>query len=290
MAEDFPICINLGLGHFTSAYITHVNEVVTVASVESSQEWKDFFLDTLPFKRSYEEKKKHANQQCVEAAVSSALSSILQATEEKLGLPVAITVISYPSHFQSSPYLSTLLRIAIKTYPEDLVTGYQVLLHLYSIKIAYSLNTSEAVGYGPGLDLDEYNSCSSMLTIRTKELADLKVRFKKLLDEQYQDNRCCQTHPEDFRFIIFSGEALPSEFLKIRDAVIEVVPAFSDKCRDEIDPHWVAAIGAAEQAKEYVLNPPVRRIGGMTEEGRKQVEEQDDEFRRLRNEMMSLEG
>lgn len=121
-----------------------------------------------------------------------------------------------------------------------------------------------------------------MIALQIEELAELKVRFKKLLDEQYQDNRRCQTHPKDFRFIIFSGEALPSEFLKIRDAVIEVVPAFSDKCRDEIDPHWVAAIGAAEQAKEYVLNPPVRRIGGMTEEGRKQAEERDDEFRRLR--------
>jgi hypothetical protein len=38
----------------TSAYITGTNEVVTVASVEPSQAWNYFFLDTLKPKRTRE--------------------------------------------------------------------------------------------------------------------------------------------------------------------------------------------------------------------------------------------
>lgn len=38
----------------TSAYITVAKEVVTVAAVEASPEWKNFFLDTLRVNRTYE--------------------------------------------------------------------------------------------------------------------------------------------------------------------------------------------------------------------------------------------
>ena len=87
----------------------------------------------------------------------------------------------------------------------------------------------------------------------------MKRRFQNLLDEQIRDNSYVNTSSEDFRFIIFSGGANSSEFQKIRRAVIDVVPDFSDRFMDSIDPFWVSAVGAARCAKEFAINPPDSR-------------------------------
>lgn len=85
----------------------------------------------------------------------------------------------------------------------------------------------------------------------------MKTRFRDLLDTQARADSGCPTQLEDYRCIVFSGEAATSEFGKIRVAVTEVVPDFIDKFRDFIDPKWVGAFGAARLAKENALNPPV---------------------------------
>ena len=67
------------------------------------------------------------------------------------------------------------------------------------------------------------------------------------------------TRLKDFRFIIFSGEAMPSEFDKVRQVITELIPEFTDRFRDTVDPFWVGAIGAARCAKEFAINPPNSR-------------------------------
>ncbi|KUJ21733.1 uncharacterized protein LY89DRAFT_381948 [Mollisia scopiformis] len=302
MEQDFPIGVNLGPSHITSSYLNVGNNVVNVVSIESEQAWNELFLDTLRVKRDYEEKKTHANENCVKETIVSTLAQIQKATEEKLGRPAQIKVIGYPEHFKSTPYVSTLARIAIREYPE-VTTPYQVRPYLDCVRMAYGLNTSEALGYGLSLDLDEYNSLLlhvdyqkdflevSIMSVTehvdnrerilcidkfggsgndksatSEELAELKDRFQKLLEEQIRDNQYCQTQPEDFRLIIFSGSAPASEFQRIREAIVEIVPNFSERFRDEIDPFWVGARGAAQNAREYTINPPVKRIGHWTEE------------------------
>lgn len=84
----------------------------------------------------------------------------------------------------------------------------------------------------------------------------MKDRFKTLVDDQIRDDKFCQTQLEDFRFIIFSGEAKPSEFRKIREAVVEVIPEFENRFLHDIDPFWVGAVGIAKWAKKATLDPP----------------------------------
>jgi len=82
-----------------------------------------------------------------------------------------------------------------------------------------------------------------------------------MLDEQIRDNSCVQTKPEDFRFILFSGEAGLSEFQKIREAIVEVVPKFFDRFpKDPINTFWVGAVGAGRQAKDFSIKQPVTQL------------------------------
>jgi len=46
---------------------------------------------------------------------------------------------------------------AIKAYPE-IKDVMQVVPYLNCVRLAYGLNTPEALGYAPGADLDDYNS------------------------------------------------------------------------------------------------------------------------------------
>lgn len=78
----------------------------------------------------------------------------------------------------------------------------------------------------------------------------MKTQFQTLVDDQIRNNKYYQTQPEDFRFIIFSGDASTSEFEKIRAAIKEVIPEFLNIIKNSIDPAWVAAIGSARRWKE----------------------------------------
>lgn len=87
----------------------------------------------------------------------------------------------------------------------------------------------------------------------------MKTRLRTLLDDQARGDGSCPTQLEDYRRIVFSGEAAASEFGKIRVAVTDVVPDFADRFLDSIDPLWVSAIGAARLARENTLHPPVSK-------------------------------
>jgi hypothetical protein len=317
----------------TSAYITRTNEVVQAASIEASPAWKAFYLDTLRVKRSFgyvesiglenttdgetSEQQKHAKEKDVEELISSTLSEVRKATEKYLGRPVEINSISYPEHFKGVPYVEAIAWTAIKVYPE-IIDVMQVSPYLNCVRLAYGLNTAEALRYPPGTDIEETNNLllhfdyqneflevsimdvtvdvdlrvrffridgfggsERRVSVRScirpslyrpnisqpEDLADLKTRFQALLDEQIADNKYSQTQPEDFRFIIFSGEGAPPEFLKISQVIAEVAPEIASRIRLSIDPFWVGAVGAARRAKEFAIKQPVTHIDYQMADG-----------------------
>ncbi|KUJ21735.1 uncharacterized protein LY89DRAFT_778119 [Mollisia scopiformis] len=291
MAKNFPIGISLGLDHLTSACITHDNQSLPVACVKSSNVWKKFFLDTLRVKRSSEEQREYLEKEGAADIITSALSEIQKATEARIGKALTIEVVCYPEHFRHDDYAAFLARTVYREYPM-VKNSAQLKSYLYCASLAYGLNTSEALGYDPGFDIEDSNSLLIYFDYQTEflevsivgvakyyhvrerwfriegfggtdniasdeEIVDMKARFRDLLDAQALDHGCGPTQLEDYRRIVFSGEAVASEFEKIRIAVTKVVPDFIDGFRDFIDPQWVSAFGAARMAKENTLNPPV---------------------------------
>lgn len=61
----------------------------------------------------------------------------------------------------------------------------------------------------------------------------------------------------NFKRITFSGDAPPSEFQKIREAIIKAVPEFSDHFVENVEPRWAGAVGAARLAREHRLHPEI---------------------------------
>jgi hypothetical protein len=160
----------------TSAYITGTNEVVTVASVKPSQAWKDFFLDTLKPKGTREyvkskaiylnvslieypkQKETHAASKEVKGMIRSALSSIKEVFQKQLGRPLEINAISFPEYFKGGVYAREIIYTAIEIYPEIKDIIMQGGPYLENIRLAYDLNTGEALGYGSGADIEDYHS------------------------------------------------------------------------------------------------------------------------------------
>jgi hypothetical protein len=144
----------------TSAYFTGTNEVVTLASVEPSQAWKDFFLDTLKANRSRgyvrstaiysnillneypREKEMHAASKEVNEMIRFAPSSIKEASLKQLGRPLEINAINFPEHFKTGVYSREIIFAAIKIYPEikDIMQGSP---YLNNIRLAYGLKTQQ---------------------------------------------------------------------------------------------------------------------------------------------------
>jgi hypothetical protein len=216
----------------TSAYITGTNEVVTVARVEPSQAWKDFFLDTLKPKRTSEyvkstaiylnvslieyprQKEAHATSKEVKEMIRSALSSIREASQKQLGRPLEINAISFPEHFKGGVYAREIIYTAIEIYPEikDILQGRP---YLDNIRLVYGLNTGEGLGYGPGADIDDYHSLLLHIDLQKSflevsimivtEFVDLRTR-KFLIDDfgGCENIASVRNHPNHLRAPTFT--------------------------------------------------------------------------------------
>ncbi|KAF4635877.1 hypothetical protein G7Y89_g2213 [Cudoniella acicularis] len=222
------------------------------------------FLDTLRVKRSHKEKEKNASESepLIRATLSSIHQTIISATPSS-----NITSISYPERFKGIPYLTPLTHTAIQEFP-GIKDVMQLSPYLNCIRLAYGLNTPEALGYPLGSDLDDYNSLLlhfeyqeylEVSVMAVTEYANIREEFFRI-DDFGGGEMVASSPPSDFLFIIFSGEVMPSEFGKIRKAVVEVVPEFEDRFVDSIEPWWVGAIGAAGRAREFTVKMPVTHI------------------------------
>ena len=68
-----------------------------------------------------------------------------------------VYAIAYPEHFKTVPYVTTLSNTAMKSILE-IKDVMQMGPYLYYIRLAYRLNTSQALGYPPKAKLTEYNA------------------------------------------------------------------------------------------------------------------------------------
>jgi hypothetical protein len=97
--------------------------------------------------------------------IRSALSSIKEGSQKQLGRPLEINAISFPEHFKGGVYAREIIYTAIEIYPEikDIMQRGP---YLNNVRLAYDLNTGEALGYGPGVDMRTIIAFFSISTCR----------------------------------------------------------------------------------------------------------------------------
>ncbi|PQE05075.1 vitamin H transporter protein [Rutstroemia sp. NJR-2017a BVV2] len=293
-SKDLAVGISLGLDYITSAYITETDDFVTVARVESIQDWKNFYYSLLKMGRGYKRGPREYKDSQVNELLAKTFLSIKEATETKLNQQVEILSITYPFCISDQGYRSNLFEAATEVLPgmKDIT---QFWMYFHSIRQAYKLNTAEALGYPAGTNIDHQDSMllhidyqDSLLDVAATDilgdftgvtssfqifdfgngkqaaspaqLETFKLRLRKLIDGELAPPTNAGHLPaqlEDFRYVIFSGTAPQSEFQKLRESIIEAVPEFSDRfIKDSIDPEWVGAVGAARRAKVYQVEGP----------------------------------
>ncbi|PQE17896.1 vitamin H transporter protein [Rutstroemia sp. NJR-2017a BBW] len=274
-SKELAAGISLGLDYITSAYITESDDFVTVARVESTQDWKNFYYSLLRMGTGYTRGPREYEDSQVDELLTKTFLSIKEATETKLNQQAEIVSIAYPLCISDQGYIVNLIDAAREVLPgiED-ITQFQKYLH--SIRQAYKLNTAEALGYPAGTKINHQSSMllyidyqDSLLDVTATDigqditspaqLENFKLRLRKLIDEELAPpaNARYSAQLEDFRYVIFSGTAPQSEFKKLHELVIEAVPEFSDRfIKDSIDPEWVGAVGAARGARQYQVEGP----------------------------------
>ncbi|PQE30190.1 vitamin H transporter protein [Rutstroemia sp. NJR-2017a WRK4] len=286
--------ISLGLDYITSAYITESDDFVTVAKVESTQDWKNFYYSLLKMGKGYTRgRREYKDSEANELLIKTFLS-IKEATEIKLNQQAEIVSIAYPFCISDQGYIVNLIDAAREVLPgiEDITQFWK---YLHSIRQAYKLKNAEALEYpagtntniqdSMGLHIDyqhglldvtatdivqdfTYSSSSFQIVdfgngkqaASSAQLETFKLRLRKLIDGELAPPANAGHLPaqlEDFRYIIFSGTAPQSEFQKLRESIIEAIPEFSDRfIKDSIDPEWVGAVGAARRARQYQVEGP----------------------------------
>ncbi|KAF7917202.1 uncharacterized protein EAE98_010307 [Botrytis deweyae] len=273
------------LNHFP--YINESDDFVMVAKVNTTQEWKNYTSSKPGYwDNGYKHEKEIYSDSELKKLFKVTLSAIQKATETKLNRPIEVLGITY--HDVMIGDLNNLLDVAIELLP-GMKDGSQLRNYLHSMRLGYRLNTAEALGYPAGTDIDQESNLLlhfdyqdsrlevsitdggtkiSLVEQRFKipdfggvgqiasleKLEHLAARLKYFVKIALSDSQ----PPEltEFRRIIFSGNAPASEFQKIRETIIKVIPDFTDRFSEGIDPAWVSAVGAARRAKEYMLNPP----------------------------------
>lgn len=116
-----------------------------------------------------------------------------------------------------------------------------------------------------------------MLLVLISWLAQkIKLYNKELQDTIYNfitEHFCSHNHPSnpkspkawepgnlhfDFlKAIIVSGEAPKAATDALRTTIVSVLPELEDRFRDEIEPNWVGAVGAAQLAKVQIDTPSI---------------------------------
>ncbi|PVH70826.1 hypothetical protein DL98DRAFT_597488 [Cadophora sp. DSE1049] len=228
------------------------------------------------------------------------LSSIRKATEAKLNREIEILGITCPDFISEHGYTGTLMDAAVHIQP-GIKTSAIAWPYLHSTRMAYQLNNAKTLGYPVGTDIDledshlvHFDYQNSLLKVSIaaigtdatnvkrhfrilnfggagqiptpKELEYLSTRTKALIKAELSEPPTPYASPtqlSDFRRIIFSGDAPASEFEKIREAITKIIPEFSDRFMENIEPKWVGAVGAARLARVYKLYPYLYEIQGQ---------------------------
>jgi hypothetical protein len=115
-----------------------------------------------------------------------------------------------------------------------------------------------------------------LLVLISRFAQEINLYNKELQDTIYNfiaEHFCSHNHPSnpkspkawepgnlhiDFlKAIIISGEAPKAATDALRTAIVSVLPDLKDRFRDEIEPNWVGAVGAAQLAKVQIDTPSI---------------------------------
>jgi len=88
---------------------------------------------------------------------------------------------------------------------------------------------------------------------------EIRKEFENFVAKHFDPQNAEDLADEHLRAIVLNGDAPIQAFHRIRNVVVKVLPASTDKVRDTIDPLYVGAVGAAEWAKLQVRIPRMLR-------------------------------
>ncbi|ESZ96739.1 vitamin H transporter [Sclerotinia borealis F-4128] len=219
-SKDFPIGISLSLDYMlvvqqnvdskslaitdlvprSSAYITESEDFVTTASIETTQDWKNSPVHCLRKRRDEERGNRNSTWHERQAYGRN--------NAKALDYPPGTDIDSEQNLLLHFDYQNRLLEVSMN----DVGTTITVVEGSFRI-----------VGFG------EAKQVAS-----PKELENLGIRLKSLVNGGLSSPTCEPVQLSDFRRIIFS-----------------------DRFVEGIEPKWVGAVGTAKRAKEYWVDPPV---------------------------------
>ncbi|KAF8852937.1 hypothetical protein BDZ45DRAFT_729870 [Acephala macrosclerotiorum] len=304
-AVNYPVGVSLGAYHLSSAYYNTQNELIHITTINSSQEWRDYFWET------WTDPTKHTPDYDPEtlAMFTRTLKEIQNATERTLQLdsPLEYRSVTAPAHFIMRSSMSTLMRAAYDLGYFASGQSYQIINLLNAARLAYELDNCKGLGQPAGCDLDdedyfalvvEYSErylivnflnighylCIPIESRRFPRNAEeenrehatestgegLTLAIKEFMDEmiQYLLESKIENPELKVRGIILAGEASSEGIEALKLVIGKALPGYQDRFLFDIDPGFVGVIGAAHRARQYVTEHAIMtpREGTVHEE------------------------
>ncbi|KAL4738219.1 hypothetical protein BDV11DRAFT_171219 [Aspergillus similis] len=299
-AGHYPLGINLGMKYITAASLTATNESVPVAKREGSQAYKNHMaklvedsgirmvLHRTVYIRSgdsYAEapSEYHGYSASDRELIANIFKEITESAIQSVGQVPEIITASIPTgldRIARNHLTETIMhRNAHSSVPKVL----QVLEFLNAARLAYDLDTSEALGHEERFDLldgplnlvacVDHNAHSlDMWTADVTELAadsndaeHAQARFPDLgadmadatedkisqRIQQFIKGLLASDDGQHVRAVVVTGEASAAVMEVIRNTTKAALPdGKKSLLRDQIDPAFVAAVGAAQRARK----------------------------------------
>lgn len=102
------------------------------------------------------------------------LLSIREATEQKLGRPVEVKIISYPQHICMTPFATFMTNTAIEVYPE-FEDNLHYRVQLNCVRLAYGLDQPEPLGYPPGTNLQNCSNTNLLHIVYEQDFLEVSI-------------------------------------------------------------------------------------------------------------------
>ncbi|PYI32565.1 hypothetical protein BP00DRAFT_445395 [Aspergillus indologenus CBS 114.80] len=271
----------------TAAYIDENDDAIPLIKLSAPLDYQNYMQRIHDESQSF-----HDFSYSPEDDDAKMLNRILQQVRDQatqlLERPINITSLALPREIGTLEH-DYLVEAISECEATPAKYGWQFREFLYNAQLAYGLNTCEALGipeptegcdldeeepailfvdYGQGGVLNLYAGIVNEYAVHAGNYRDpWHVEIK--VDAQEENIKDLQSIFEDFiqkqvvardevqdpRAIIISGDASEAEIENLKQALHLALPE-DWKClvRDQVDPFWVGAVGAARRAKLHVVD------------------------------------
>ncbi|KUJ12747.1 uncharacterized protein LY89DRAFT_737665 [Mollisia scopiformis] len=290
-AVDYPVGINLGYYHWSSAYFNAQNELIYVATMNSSKEWQDYFWAT------WMDETKHAPAYDAEtvAMFTRSIVSIQSSTAKALQVnnPIEFRAVTGPWHFVSRKSMSTLMLAAYELGYFGKDQDYQVINAHNAARLAYNLDN--CLGFREPFDcvVEDQDYYVLVVEYSRKYLAmnfldlgvylcisidqrkfpgmgeeenaqghegkvdrDLELSIRTFIDEMitYLTEGNIKNATSRIMGIVLTGEASRDGMKEMKQVIGKALPEYKERFLFDIEPEKVGATGAAHRARQYVTD------------------------------------